>query len=423
MKLSRIVFTNSFYENQKSLSTSKNIIDTVDTVEHTINNLDQNTNNLNHNEVSDEYNIISKKSLVNQSEHTLVNRKEKLSKIRSINSYSDIMTNLTNTTNLNITTTLPDKTNINTLAKTRNKRGKMKENKYSKSSDNIYEIKSQKKAFREIAEIVKLYQFNELLHVHFNNVAEYVNIYETPIFISQFLLYPIKIGSNLLDQKYDNKYLTTPYEMMKNVQNLLTYFYNTCSIIYNNNLVVEKHTIFNPWIKNNNISYVISTLNHIYINNKYYYNYKPIINNPQRFSVEINNGLYKIYPELSDILSKRENYILPQTSIDLPPFLIGLCVTILKYFFNGEIKLLIYVPEENGRSINNSEKLTTIKEELNKLAFNLTYLNCFANIYYQYDCYNQLLAGENAAIKYLQNFFPEKSFIISFSGERKVLHN
>jgi hypothetical protein len=82
----------------------------------------------------------------------------------------------------------------------------------------------------------------------------------------------------------------------------------------------------------------------------------------------------------------------------------GACVTILKAFSDPTFLVPSPIlPSNDGLDVTSCNEAVSIEGELNKLAWNMAFGRCFAEIHYRSDCEAGLLLGEDIALKVLSS--------------------
>jgi hypothetical protein len=161
-----------------------------------------------------------------------------------------------------------------------------------------------------------------------------------------------------------------------------------------------------------------------------YFNYNE---NPCNLSEQLlNNGILKYINNIND------NYLLPtaypEGSPPHPSFasghavIAGACITAIKFFYNMDFKMDVYIPDDNGENLVKTNDTTTIGEELNKLASNSGYGRNAAGIHYRMDAEFGMELGEEVAISCLNDLvytypYDVKVNIKTFNGENVVISN
>lgn len=135
-------------------------------------------------------------------------------------------------------------------------------------------------------------------------------------------------------------------------------------------------------------------------------------------------------PELSDIIENpllemvkdiTGNYLLPQVYVEGSPThpswvsghatISGACITILKFFFDGNSNITLYEPDITGSYLVPTDGTSTVSKELNKLASNCGLGRNWAGIHYRMDMHDGILLGERVALKFLKEHicnYPQK---------------
>jgi len=181
----------------------------------------------------------------------------------------------------------------------------------------------------------------------------------------------------------------------------------------------------------------------------WYVKWNTLFLRPEALGIEIERifrdriNLYGISPELlknpvlETIRSINQNVLLSQVypeGCSLHPStpsghaaIAGACATVLKFFFDMKHDLDIYEPDENGTSLINTGKKTTVGDQINKLACNIGYGCMWSGINYYMDIISGLKHGEKVAISCLRDLihrYPMDINIsfLSFSGKNIVIN-
>jgi hypothetical protein len=122
-----------------------------------------------------------------------------------------------------------------------------------------------------------------------------------------------------------------------------------------------------------------------------------LLRNPVLNAIRSQNGnvlLSQVYPEGSPLH--------PSTPSDQAA-VAGACVTVLKFFFNTNYEINIYEPDIEGQNIIDTGKLSTVDDELNKLALNIGFGSNWAGIHYRMDILRGIKLGQSVAISCLND--------------------
>lgn len=106
----------------------------------------------------------------------------------------------------------------------------------------------------------------------------------------------------------------------------------------------------------------------------------------------------------------------------------GACSTILKFFFDIEHELDVYEPDVDGNNLINTQMKTTVKNELDKLAYNLGFGTIWSGTQYHIDIIKGLKLGERIAIYHLRDIikkYPAKLNVAfnKFNGKIITIKN
>jgi hypothetical protein len=146
---------------------------------------------------------------------------------------------------------------------------------------------------------------------------------------------------------------------------------------------------------------------------------------PEAFGIEIERvfknkeNLYGISPNLLKnaslvaVRSKNGNVLLSQSYPEGSPLypstpsshgaIGGACATVLKFFFNADCEMDIYEPNDDGQDLMNIGKKTTVYDEINKLASNVSIGRSWAGVNYHMDTIMGLKMGEKIAVECLKD--------------------
>jgi membrane-associated phospholipid phosphatase len=106
----------------------------------------------------------------------------------------------------------------------------------------------------------------------------------------------------------------------------------------------------------------------------------------------------------------------------------GACITVLKFFYQTDYQIPIYEPSSEGNSLIRTDQMTTVQEELHKLAFNIGYGRMWAGVNYAMDVISGLKRGQKVALSCLSDFvqrYPEPVTITihQFNGKPITITN
>ncbi len=102
----------------------------------------------------------------------------------------------------------------------------------------------------------------------------------------------------------------------------------------------------------------------------------------------------------------------------------GACSTCLKFYFTTQQQFSIYQPSNDGYRIQLTDKVTTVNDELDKLAWNMGYGGCWAGTNYRMDVIYGIKLGEHIALKHLQSIihrYPKTSISIPLINGNKII--
>ena len=106
----------------------------------------------------------------------------------------------------------------------------------------------------------------------------------------------------------------------------------------------------------------------------------------------------------------------------------GACATVLKFFFDTNYEMDVYEPDNDGNDLVKTGKLTTLGEEINKLACNMAIGRNWAGVNYYMDSISGLKRGEKAALSCLNELIyrypsPVSVNISRFNDSITTVHN
>jgi len=93
----------------------------------------------------------------------------------------------------------------------------------------------------------------------------------------------------------------------------------------------------------------------------------------------------------------------------------GACVTVLKYFFDSNYEIEVYEPDITGSNISNNGMKTTVGQELDKLACNISIGRNWAGVHYWMDAIIGMKKGEKVAISCLGDLIKRYPVYLSIS--------
>jgi membrane-associated phospholipid phosphatase len=155
--------------------------------------------------------------------------------------------------------------------------------------------------------------------------------------------------------------------------------------------------------------------------------------NPDHISGELLRN-----PIIERIRSQNGNALLPQAYPEGAPLhpstpaahgaVAGACATILKFFFDARHEIEIYAPNADGTELIATGQVTTVGDEINKLASNMVIGRCWAGIHYNMDAIRGLKLGQKVAISCLQDLiyrYPQKLSVslTKFNGKVITISN
>jgi len=178
--------------------------------------------------------------------------------------------------------------------------------------------------------------------------------------------------------------------------------------------------------------------------------WKTLVARPEAFGLVIDN--YFKYNEnpcnlseqlltndiLTDIYNNNNNYLLPTSYLEGSPphpsfasghaVIAGACITAIKFFYNMDFKMDVYIPDVNGENLFKTTDTTTIGEELNKLASNSGFGRNAAGIHYRMDAEFGIDLGQQVAISCLNDLvytypYDIKVNIKKFNGDIETIRN
>ena len=128
-------------------------------------------------------------------------------------------------------------------------------------------------------------------------------------------------------------------------------------------------------------------------------------------------------PILNDIFANYATYLLPQAYPEGAPThpsypsghatIAGACITVLKYFFNGQWPMALLQPDNVGANLVPSGFNSTLSGELDKLASNIAFGRNFAGIHYRMDAIAGIHLGELIGLNYIRNHVKKYPYKIS----------
>ena len=165
----------------------------------------------------------------------------------------------------------------------------------------------------------------------------------------------------------------------------------------------------------------------------WYVKWSTLFLRPEALGIEVervyrdNCNVHNIAPELlrnpviEAVRSRNGNALLRQAYPEGAPLhpsmpsghaaIAGACVTVLKFFFDTGHELDVYEPNENGTELIKTGRKTTVGDELDKLASNMSIGRNWAGIHYHMDAISGLKRGEKVAMSCLQELirrYPQK---------------
>jgi membrane-associated phospholipid phosphatase len=115
---------------------------------------------------------------------------------------------------------------------------------------------------------------------------------------------------------------------------------------------------------------------------------------------------------LGDIFNAYGNYLLPQAYPEGSPaspsypsvhaVVAGACITVLKFFFNGQWNLNLMEPDIGATSLISTGLMSNLSNELDKLASNVGMARIFAGVNYRMDIIGGIRLGEQVALRFLR---------------------
>lgn len=308
-------------------------------------------------------------------------------------------------------------------------------------------------------------------------------------YISQFLYRDVKMGGFMTKQRYATKMEGTDYMKLWDVallaqsgniiepqvpprtvsrylmtgRDLATYvhadepyqaFYNTCVILMD--LKAPMNIPANPVesyfvnLGRADIQAILGTVGRNALLAAWYIKWNTLFIRPETLGIEVervyrtNENPYKISPELlrNPVIEATRSHngsaLLTQAYPEGAPLhpstpsghaaIAGACATVLKFFFSARYEFEVYEPNYNGSELINTGQRTTVGDELNKLASNMSIGRNWAGIHYHMDAIRGLKLGEKVAISCLQELiqrYPQKLSIsiTKFSGENIMIRN
>jgi hypothetical protein len=106
----------------------------------------------------------------------------------------------------------------------------------------------------------------------------------------------------------------------------------------------------------------------------------------------------------------------------------GACITVLKFFYQTDYSIPCYEPTIDGSSLVQTPVMTTVEDELHKLAFNIGYGRMWAGVNYSSDITSGLKRGQKVALACLADLVQRYSEHISitinqFNGKPIIISN
>lgn len=146
---------------------------------------------------------------------------------------------------------------------------------------------------------------------------------------------------------------------------------------------------------------------------------------PESYAIEVERVLrdtlrhneYKIPIELlrNPVIQHNGNGLLSQTSSYGAPFspsgicengaMAGVFITLIKIFFDTSCEINVYEPDTNGYLLIETDLITTVGTELEKLACNIASASKWSGINYHQDMTRGIRLGEKIAINYVKEIF------------------
>jgi len=299
------------------------------------------------------------------------------------------------------------------------------------------------------------------------------NIFRGPIgsciqgcYISQFLYVDINTGFFVQKQLYDTfvrDYMKTSEESIavqngnfsnESIQSKKRYIITGRDIAhyvhsedhyqtgYNTSLILFdlKVPLNYPFDKNTIHSFIFQIINKALMVSSYH-KWNSLFLRPEAYSIQINNSICKeilMNPVMKKLKSINGNYLLTQVYPEASPLspstpsnaatVIGASVTVLKFFFDNNYELNVYEPDNDGQNLIDTKKKTCVGDELNKLAFNISFGRNWAGVNYIMDSIRGLKLGETIAISCLKDiikYYPFKIKVMfqKFNNKSCIITN
>lgn len=270
------------------------------------------------------------------------------------------------------------------------------------------------------------------------------------------------VSETLASQRNSSRYLITGRDLACYVHHDEPFqaFYNACVILMDMNVPM------NPGIMkllNSNkseghfvnfgkpdIQSSISMVGRNALLATWYIKWNSMFLRPEAFGIEVErvfmdkHNKYGISPELlrnpvlSTIRSLNGNVLLSQVYPEGSPLhpstpshhaaIAGACVTVLKFFFDANHEIEVYEPDIDGQNLINTGKRSTVGDELNKLASNISFGRNWAGVHYHMDATRGMKLGQSVAISCLQDLIqrypvPVDISFHKFNGKVAIITN